>query len=362
MESQSILLNITARLVLVTLIVIILVIGKSFLVPFTWSLLIALSSLKLIEWAENKTPMPSGLIIFLFLLSILLVMFAIGYFFVIELDKIFADLPAIAEKLSDRIHQLSLSLAGMGITLPDHLDKNYITDLVQKHNDLIIKFVSGFGLNLWDIVLAMFYLFFLLYYKDLLPQFFARHFDDKRRLVAIRERIQQSLALVRSYIYGMMVITVISAFMFFIIFLIFGLKFAFFFAVFLALLNLIPFIGNLIGLAVIMLFAIITKDNMLIPLLIFIALFVVNFIQDNVIRPWLIGDKLKINAFTVFLAIIIGGMIWGVSGMILFIPVVGVLKIILENTENHSSYAIFFSDATGKVKPKRGAVENKEKH
>ena len=134
------------------------------------------------------------------------------------------------------------------------------------------------------------------------------------------------------------------------VFLIFGLKFALFFAVFLALLNLIPFIGNPIGLVVIMFFAIITKDNMLIPILIFVGLFVMNFLQDNVIRPWIVGDKLKINAFAVFVAIIIGGMIWGVSGMILFIPIAGVAKIILESKEEHGVYAIFFSELPKKQK------------
>jgi predicted PurR-regulated permease PerM len=83
---------------------------------------------------------------------------------------------------------------------------------------------------------------------------------------------------------------------------------------------------------------------MLIPMLIFVALFVMNFLQDNVIRPWIVGDKLKLNAFAVFVAIIIGGMIWGVSGMILFIPIVGVAKIILESKEENGVYAIFFSE------------------
>ena len=136
----------------------------------------------------------------------------------------------------------------------------------------------------------------------------------------------------------------------YVVFLVFGLKFSLFWAVFLALLNLIPFIGNPIGLAVIMLFAIVTKETMLIPTLIFAALFVMNFLQDNVIRPWIVGDKLKINAFAVFVAIIIGGMIWGVSGMILFIPIAGIVKIILESNKESGVYAIFFSELPKKQK------------
>ncbi|MCU0370315.1 MAG: AI-2E family transporter [Bacteroidales bacterium] len=344
MEPHSQLLKNTARMVLAGLIIAIMVIGKSFLVPFAWSLLIALASIGLVEKAKAKTRLPMGAIIGMYLLFILLVLFAVGYFFFIELSHIFNDLPAILASLSDRLHSLSLKLADIGVHIPDHIDKKYFSDWVESHNDIIMKIISAFGLNLWDIILILFYLFFLLYYRDLLKEFFSRRIKDKRKLISVRSRIQKSLSLVRSYLYGLLLLTLISAVMNYIVFLIFGLHFGLFFAVFLAILNLIPFVGNPIGLAVIMLFAFITKDNFMVPLYIFIALFVVNFLQDNVIRPLILGDKLKINAFIVFIAIIIGGMIWGVSGMILFIPLVGIIRIFMEDNETASHYTILFSD------------------
>jgi predicted PurR-regulated permease PerM len=350
MESQSQLLKNTARMVLAGLIIAIMVIGKSFLVPFAWSLLIALASVGIIEKVQARTRLPIGAIIGIYLLIILLVLFGIGYFFFIELSHIFNDLPAILANLSDRLHRLSVTLEGAGIHIPDHIDKKYFSDWVESHNDIIMKIISAFGLNLWDIILILFYLFFLLYYRDLLKEFFSRRIPDKRKLLSVRSRIQKSLALVRNYLYGLLLLTLISAVMNYIVFLIFGLHFAFFFAVFLAILNLIPFIGNPAGLAVIMLFAFITKDNFMIPIYIFIALFVMNFLQDNVIRPLILGDKLKINAFIVFVAIIIGGMIWGVSGMILFIPLVGIIRIFMEGNETTSHYTVLFSDLPKKTK------------
>jgi predicted PurR-regulated permease PerM len=215
-------------------------------------------------------------------------------------------------------------------------------------------------MNLWNIILIMFYLFFLLYYKDLLPEFLLARISNRRKLASVRRRLRESMGLVRNYLYGLLMLTLISAVMNFIVFLIFGLEYSLFFAVFLAILNLIPFIGNPIGLAVIMLFSIITKDSFVIPLLIFVALFIMNFLQDNVIRPWLIGDKLKINAFIVFVAIIIGGMIWGVSGMILFIPIVGSIRIILEGQGVLSHYNIFFAEVHKKPTPAVVPAEENE--
>lgn len=356
MESHSALLKTTAQMVLAGLIIAIMVVGKSFLVPFTWSLLIGLASVNLIEKIESKTKMPLGLIISIYLVFILAILALIGYFFYVELSHIFNDLPGILSQLSAKLHELSIKMADKGIHIPDHIDKKFISDWVASHNDDIMKIVSAFGLNLWNIVLIIFYLFFLLYYRDLLRQFILARIQDKRKLAGVRERFTKSMALIRNYLSGMLILTLISAVMNLIVFLIFGLHFSLFFAVFLAILNLIPFIGNPIGLAVIMLFALITKDSILIPLLIFAALFVMNFLQDNVIRPMILGDKLKLNAFTVFVAIIIGGMIWGVSGMILFIPIVGAIRIILEGQGKYHHYTIFFSEV-GKKKKTDEVVE-----
>jgi predicted PurR-regulated permease PerM len=352
METQQNLLNTTARLVITTLIVIVMIVGKSFLVPLAWALLIGMASYRFLNRIENKTRLSRSAVNSFFLLFLLIILLGIGYFFYIELSHIFNDLPGLLHTISDRLHEISLTLKNYGIYIPDHVDKTFISDWIHSHNDMIMSIVSGIGLNLWNIVLIMFYMFFLLYYRDLVIHFYVNKFKKQERLDLAVDRFNKSLNLIRSYIYGIVLLTLISAAMNYAVFLVFGLKFALFWAVFLALLNLIPFIGNPIGLVVIMLFAIITKDNMLIPVLIFIALFVMNFLQDNVIRPWIVGDKLKLNAFAVFVAIIIGGMIWGVSGMILFIPIVGVAKIILESRQESGVYAIFFSEIP-KIKEKK---------
>ena len=84
-----------------------------------------------------------------------------------------------------------------------------------------------------------------------------------------------------------------------------------------------------------------------------LALFVANFLQDNFVRPMLMGDKMKLNAFVIFVSIIIGGMIWGVSGMILFIPITGIIKVILESNKQTEHYSIFFSELPIKPKEKK---------
>ena len=109
------------------------------------------------------------------------------------------------------------------------------------------------------------------------------------------------------------------------------------------LLNIIPYVGNPIAMIVTFLYSILTMDTLMMPILIQVGLFITNFIQDNVLKPWLLGDKLHINAFMVFLSVVVGGYIWGFSGMLLFVPAVGIMKIMLEKSENTRPFAVFFS-------------------
>jgi predicted PurR-regulated permease PerM len=231
------------------------VVGKSFLVPMAWAFLIAAASYQFLNMLEEKSRMSRSLINTLFLMFILIILVGIGYFFYIELAHIFKDIPTITHKIAERLHEISLKLQNYGITIPDHVDKTFLNNWVQTHNDLIINLLSGIGLNLWNIILIMFYLFFLLYYRDLVIHFYVSKFKNKERLDLAKDRFYKSLNLIRSYIYGLLLLTLISALMNYAVFLVFGLQFGLFFAVFLALLNLIPFIGNPIGLIVIMLFA-----------------------------------------------------------------------------------------------------------
>jgi predicted PurR-regulated permease PerM len=331
------------------------VVGKSFLIPLAWALLIGMASYPMLDKIEERTGLSRSLVNGLFLVLLLICLVGLGFFFYVELSSIFKDLPTLANTVSAKLQDLSTRMKSTGIAIPDHVNSEFISDWVKNHNNVIINILSGIGGSLWNIILIMFYMFFLLYYRDLVVHFYMKRYSSPQRIELARHRFERSLEIVRSYLNGLLKITIISAVMNYVVFIIFGLKYALFFASFLAVLNLIPFIGNPIGLVIIMLFAFVTKDNLVIPMLIFISLFIMNFLQDNVVRPWIMGDKMKLNAFAVFVATIVGGMIWGVSGMILFIPITGVIKILLESREQESAFAILFSELPQKPKEKKSS-------
>ncbi len=353
MQTESTLIKNTHKLILASLIVIIMVVGKAFLIPLAWSLLIALASYRFIEKMKEKTIIPAGLIILFFMLVIVSVISLFAYFFYVELSRIAKDLPGLTSKVSSTLHNFSVQLAESGINIPDHFDKGYINDWVGQHSETLLSFISAFGTQIMHIVLVMFYLFFLLYYGDLVPQFIRSRVKDDGKREKVADKIYGSMDIIKDYFQGLLILALLTGILDFFVFLIFGLDYALFFAVFLAVLNLIPFVGNPIGMLVVALFTLITKDSLLSLFMVIVALWLVNVVHENVLRPWLLGDKLKINAFVVFISVIFGGIIWGVSGMILFIPMAGIIKVILSQSETNAHYAILFSEREKKKTVKK---------
>lgn len=98
-----------------------------------------------------------------------------------------------------------------------------------------------------------------------------------------------------------------------------------------AFLSLLPYIGNIIGFFLALVFGFLTTGETSILVGIIITFGVVQFVESYVLEPYVVGDKVNIHPFIVILAVIAGNMIWGITGMILAIPVLGILNVIMRN-------------------------------
>ncbi len=94
---------------------------------------------------------------------------------------------------------------------------------------------------------------------------------------------------------------------------------------------------------VVLFFVWVTKEEGYTVLFVGLALYGANLVQENFLRPLLVGDKMKMNAMVVFTAVVVGGMIWGFSGMVLFIPLLGVLKALFDSNPKWQAYSIFLA-------------------
>jgi predicted PurR-regulated permease PerM len=138
---------------------------------------------------------------------------------------------------------------------------------------------------------------------------------------------------IQKYISGLFTVVAILAVLNFLGLYLLGLKYAILFGIISASFNLIPYFGTWIGAAFPLTFALLTGDSPRLFISVFLMYLVVQFTENNILTPNITGSYVRINPLMTILGIIIGGLVWGVTGMLVVIPFLATIKIIFENIE-----------------------------
>lgn len=196
------------------------------------------------------------------------------------------------------------------------------------------------------------FVFFMLYYREFFKRFILMHFkqDNHRRIILIIKKIE---LVVRNYLTGMLiVISLISALNILGLTLL-GIKFAFFFGLLAGILNIIPYIGVFIGSLLPITYTFITEGSLVKALGVMGIMWIIQFLEGNFITPNIVGSKVRLNPFAAILAVIIGGQLWGPLGMLLFIPLTAVLKVILDSTDSLKPYGYILGEPEEVLKKRK---------
>ena len=338
------LIKFTVGLFLFCLVIFILMIARDFLTPIAWALLISLASLRFLEHIHQKIKINWGLLILIHLVLLMLIIMGILTFLFTEVKLIIMNSPELDEKIAMIDQTLGAWLSSFGVDTDELFNLKSLSKRLSDFSQFLFQFVGNVGHVFGDIVLTLIYSFFILFYKDILGRFLEMRHHNEEKLNRIQSLADNSLSIISNYLGGTLIMTILMGIMIYVMLLFLGIKYAIFWAIFAAILNLIPYIGNAIALVALAGYAFLTKDGLWYPILAVAALFFANAIQENILRPLVVGDRLSLNALTVFLSVIVGGIIWGVSGMILFIPIAGIIKIMLESKESTRPYSLFFGE------------------
>jgi len=242
--------------------------------------------------------------------------------------------------MSDQIYERFINLANKV--------QNWIFDTfgVEKktQNDKLLKMLDAgstyiasainhsvsFFLNIF---LVFFYTFMVLYYKPLLLNFIYEIFDDKHEF-KIKMILGNAKLCTQKYIVGLLYEMIIIAILTTTTYLIVGLKFALTIGIIGAIINMIPYIGGIIGILLPLFVYFLTgKGDVQTPIIISISYLVIQFIDNYFIVPRIVASKVSINSLFSVIIVLLGNSLWGVSGMFLSLIFIGILKIVFENFE-----------------------------
>jgi predicted PurR-regulated permease PerM len=307
--------------------------AKGFLVPVVFAGLLSMLFVPLSEKLENKgvnRGIGAALCILLFIGIIAGIFSLLSW----QVSNIADDASKMEENLNKSLHQLRTYVSNtLGISAEKQ--KELVQKQQQSSSGSTGKMVSGFLMNLGstlaNTVLMLVYIFLFMYFRTHLKNFVLKMAPDKPKASAV---VEQCRKVSQQYIGGLAMMIVCLWIMYGIGFTIVGLKNALFFAILCGLLEIIPFVGNLTGTSLAILMAFTQGGGGVMALGILAVYAVVQFVQTYILEPLVVGSEVNINPLFTILIIVLGETVWGIPGMILAIPLLGITKIVFDNVES----------------------------
>lgn len=206
--------------------------------------------------------------------------------------------------------------------------------LPEKFAGNVVGFIKGTisisASSLMMAILIPLYVALILYYRQLWKVVLCRLLP-MQSVEDVSRMLSMTIDTYYNFIKGMGLVYLIVGILNSLGLLLLGIPHAFLFGFIASVLTFIPYIGIMVGALLPITIAWISHDSIWYPIGVVSVFTFVQYLEANVIFPFAVSSRLKVNTMVVLLSIFIGGLLWGVSGMILFVPFVGIVKLIADS-------------------------------
>ena len=253
--------------------------------------------------------------------------------------------PKLVEKFQQILNQ-SIALVSDNFNISPRKINLWLTS---KNTEILNGSSAFIGQTLVDtgnilivLVLIPVYVFMILFYQPLLIEFIHKLFKSSNQQ-EVSEVLSATKKIIRSYLVGLLLEAGIIAALNSTALLILGIDYAILLGIIGAILNVIPYIGGIIAVALPMLIALATKSPSY-CLLVLASYTLIQFIDNHYIIPKVVASKVKINALISIIVVLVGGALWGIPGMFLSIPLTAILKVIFDHIETLKPWGFLLGD------------------
>jgi predicted PurR-regulated permease PerM len=309
---------------------IILYFGKTLFIPIFLGLLIAIVMHPICKWFERHGWTRVWAIIAC--LVIVTIIFAALFALLVWQLRVFSkDAPAIFYRLKGLIHGLQKwMIENLGTTAD--IQNNWFEKLTGSIGGLVqAVFQTTIG-TLFILFLTPVYTALIMYHRKIFVQYL-KLITPQKYQQPLDSILQQIIKTYFNYIKGMVLVYLIVGFLNSLGLLALGVKHPFLFGMLCAIMTIIPYVGISISALLPITVVWMETENIWYPIGVITVFGFVQYLEANIIFPTVVGSQLNVSTLAMLVAVIAGGIIWGVSGMVLFIPLVAILKIISDHIE-----------------------------
>ncbi len=308
---------------------------REILIPLTFSLLIAILLNPVCNQLE-RIHMPKVFAIAIALLIAILIVLGIMYFLSFQIMGFSDQLPVLKTKFNGMLLHLQ-TIISQSLKIPLQRQEAYLSNAQEDIKPYLARALGNFVSSMAVIFLVPVYTFLFLYYKTLLLNFLYEVFAEEnyKEVGIVLTKIKGAI---QSYMVGLILEALIIASLNSAALLILGIKYAILLGLIGAILNVLPFIGGILAILPPLIITIITKNNYMSPMGVLIAYILIQFTDNHFLVPYIVSSQVKINALISIIVVLLGGAVWGIAGMFLSIPFIGLLKIIFDRIPELTSW------------------------
>lgn len=329
--------------------------GSSFLIPLTFGIFFATLILPMTEFIEKK--LKFNKLFSSFISTFILFLIVGGLFFLlfrqfsIFLDDLLGRKDAILGFIENLREQI-VRTTGITLEQQEEVFKDKIFGMIQEVQKYLSSLLNNFFNVLMSFLLMLIYVLLLLIYRDQFFQFFMKYSSNSDES-GLKKIIKESKTVANRYLWGRVQVMICLAMMYTITFLAYDLEYSALLIIFGVLITIVPYLGPFLSGLLPILFMVVFSDSSSEIISFTAIVIVIQLIESYVLEPIIIGSEVKQSPLFVIIAIALGGSIWGFSGLVLFVPLFGVMKIIFDNTPGLEPLGALIGYDSGKSSKKK---------
>ncbi|MEO8763226.1 MAG: AI-2E family transporter [Ginsengibacter sp.] len=328
--------------------------SQTIFIPFAFACLLAVLLMPVVKFLELRkfTKIPAIAVSMILATSFIA---GIIYFLSSQISNFMQDIPSIKSHLNE--HFISLqNWVKEKFHVSFEEQNEYLNEQANKLKETGTGYISHTFFSITEAVMLLIlmpiYTFLLLFYKDHIRRFLYAVFKQEHK-TSVQNVIAKTKLMIRSYMVGLLIEMGIVAAGNSIGLMLLGIKYAIFFGVMAAVLNLIPYIGMFTATLFTVLVTLTTTDNTSDIIWIIVIFYSIHIVDVNILMPRIVASRLRINALISILGVVIGGSLTGISGLFLSIPAIAFFKIICDEVDDLKPWGMLMGDETTYSKESR---------
>lgn len=332
--------KITFILIFIFLFIYGLIVAKNFLSTIVLAGLFSYLLLPLVNFLEKHhiNRVIANLFCIILLISLLTFLLILVYK---NIAVLVTDLPTLKEKAYANIDHLSKFIEqNLGYTSKTQKSflKESISNLFQAGGELTNSLFTATTSTIFKLGILPVFIFYLLHYRHHIREFLERAIPDKHK-ENVSQIIEKVSFITPRYIGGIFTVVLILCVLNSLGLYLIGMKHSIVFGIISALFCFIPYFGTWIGASIPFLFALLTGETPHLALNVLLVFVLIQFTENNILTPNITGSYVHLNPLFTIFSLIVGGMLWGLIGMFVIVPIMAILKIIFDHFEPMKPYA-----------------------